>query len=84
MQLGERGCGGSRGSAQNPILAVENRKDQDEHYRPGGPQRVNEKFPICDVASFVPRAAVAIIEAYIGRDVINHSDILHQNLSLIE
>lgn len=30
MQLGERGYGGSRGNAQNPVLAVDNRKDQNE------------------------------------------------------
>lgn len=47
-------------------------------------RRESVKFSICDVASFVPRAAVAIIEVYIGRDVINHSDIQHQNLSRIE
>lgn len=83
-QSGEIGRGGSRGNTWSPVLAVDSRKDQNEHERPGGQHRVREKFSICGVASFVPRAAVAIIEAHIGRDVMNHSNVRHQNLSRVE
>lgn len=87
VQSGEMGHEGSRGNTRNPILAVDNGKDQNEHQRPGGQHRVHEKFSICGVASFVPRAAVAMIEAQIGRNhsnVMNHSNVQHQNLSRVE